>query len=311
MSPPPKKPAPVPHATDPYTDWYSDADPPPAPGPLPTGERALLRFHVPAEDTAVDLGYGSPTPGIRMSTKRHAHITAREPKTTISLGTPGGDGVTAGVSGLQVFSAGEKMENIDGPVRETYGDQKIETVHGAVWETYKKTKKEIVDGDLENEYHANKKETVAERLSVSSKTRTDEIDGNWRVHVTGDKHEQVDGDAKHYKTGNNWTVTDGTTNDVYIKEKAALVGGAYLNLYAGVNVATTIGAKLDVASGGSVSITSPLKVTRDRVAMSKASLKVENMDFKKEEVRNRIEGSSISLSKAEAFIKSAATHIIK
>ena len=140
-------------------------DRPPDVAPPMLGTDAVLQLYAPCDNTMLDLGAGKRS-GIRMVTQHHVHLTAREPLTTISLGAPGGLGVSdafgAGVSaeGLQIYTAGEKVEQVDGAVREIYGDQKIETVKGAVWETYQDTKKETVAKDLENDYRGNKTETT-------------------------------------------------------------------------------------------------------------------------------------------------------
>ena len=81
---------------DPYTNASGGAASfdatPPTPG-APTKDPNLVSLFVPSENTSLDYGSGDP-PGVRVATDNHVHFTARTPLTTISLGAPGGDGVT-------------------------------------------------------------------------------------------------------------------------------------------------------------------------------------------------------------------------
>jgi hypothetical protein len=275
----PKDPRVIP--IDPYVQALSGNvlkwEPPPAAAAPMSGENSVLRLHVPAEQTELDFGAGK-TPGIRMATDNHAHMTARHPLTTISLGAPGGDGIGDAAAGLQVFTDGQKFEHVKGAVRETYGDQKIETVEGAVWETYKDTKKEIVQKDIENEYHGNKKETIAQELHVSSKTRSDTIDGDWTTHVTGQRKEQIDGDRTWLNKGKWVNVTCGAYNDLHIGEKLTATFAANITLHVGATISASMafqqnfvgGNKHEVVLGTGVTMNQSLKVTVDNIKADKA-----------------------------------------
>ena len=109
---------------DPYTPMAGGSDAaqidgtPPAPAAPTTGPN-LMSVFVPSENTSLDYGSGDP-PGVRVATDNHVHLTARSPLTTLSLGSPGGDGVSVPVSGVQITSQGEKLEHIVQRVRVVY-----------------------------------------------------------------------------------------------------------------------------------------------------------------------------------------------
>jgi hypothetical protein len=259
-----------------------DDRPPDAAAPMP-GKDAVLQLYAPKDETMLDLGAGKRS-GIRMITNEHVHITARNPLTTISLGAPGGLGINdpsgAGLSaqGLQIYTEGEKVEQVDLAVREIYGDQKIETVKGAAWETYKDTKKEIVEKDLENDYRGNKKETIGQQLHVSSKTRSDTIDGDWTIHVTGARKEQIDGDRTWLNKGKWVNVTLGAYNDLHIGEKLTATLAANITLHVGATISASMafqqnfvgGNKHEVVLGTGVTMNQSLKVTVDNIRADKA-----------------------------------------
>ena len=91
---------------------------PPAPSAQTKGPNVINIF-VPSEHTSLDYGAGK-IPGVRVATDNHVHLTARTPLTTVSLGSPGGDGISVPVSGIQITSQGEKLEHIVQRVRVVY-----------------------------------------------------------------------------------------------------------------------------------------------------------------------------------------------
>jgi hypothetical protein len=291
-------------------------DLPPKVAPPMLGTDAVLQLYAPKDETMLDLGAGKRS-GIRMVTNKHVHLTARDPLTTISLGAPGGLGINDasgagdGASGLQVYSEGKKVEQIDGAVREIYGDQKIETVKGAVWETYEDTKKEIVIKDIENEYHGNKKETIAEQLHVSSKARIEKVDGDWHMHVTGHKHEKVDGDSSWTRDGQFGSITLGSITDACLGEKISLVAGQNASCCLGMNVGVSVVGKLDMVIGASVATTSNVKVSVDRMTVAKTTAKIEHTDYQYKNEPTKLTKSDLELISAQSRIHSAALLIIK
>jgi hypothetical protein len=290
-------------------------DAPPAPGEPTPGKDAVLQLYAPCDNTMLDLGAGK-IPGIRMITEHHVHLTARNPLTTISLGAPAGDGVSNGADpfapGLQVFTDGEKNEHVKKDVRLRYDERKIEIVKGEVSENYEVAKKETVGGYVENIYNDAKTETIAKELNVSSKTRTDKIDGDWNIAVTGHRSENIDGNTSHRKTGHFYTVTCGSVNDVTLMEKGAFVAGASLTVTAGLQCSAVLGGKIELVDRASLSVTTSMKVTRDHTVMAKAQLKVDNTTHQyKMGSTVDLNDTDLEIAKAKNKILSAGMTIIK
>jgi hypothetical protein len=183
----PNKPPPPSPLTDPkYASWYTDdtgVPPSPSPPAKNAGEHALMRLYVPAEDTLIDLGHGNTTPGIRMSTNHHAHITTADPRTTISLGAAGGDGIGDPAAGVQIYTAGEKRETIDGTTEEWYKASKTEHVYVGLVEDYACPKDEKVQGPW---------------TEACSESKEERIQGTWSQTCDSAKTETVAG--KHHLT---------------------------------------------------------------------------------------------------------------
>lgn len=237
--------------TDPYIQALGGNvlkwEPPPAAAAPMSGENSVLRLHVPAEQTELDFGAGK-TPGIRMATDNHVHMTARTPRTTISLGSPGGDGIGDAAMGLQVFTAGEKRETVDGStiewykgtktehvlvnLAENYDCPKTETVKGIWGETCHSAKTETVEGTVTQNFKAEHNLTVGKQAVHKFKGKTEVIDGVSFIHVTGKREEHFDSDHK-------W-VHGAAANDVYLGERVAM--------YVGLNSSITVGTKADYAA---------------------------------------------------------------
>jgi hypothetical protein len=296
--------------TDPYTDWFVDA-PPPTPGPLPAGDRSLLRFKVPAENTSVDLGYGSPTPGIRMSTDHHAHITTTEaPTTTISLGAPM-DG--SGAPGLLLQTMGEKTEIVEKDVVETYKAQKSEHVTGAWTETCDHEKTETVAGTVTETFGA-------EHTWDVSKKATHTFHDDVEVVVKGHRSENIAGNTSHFRMGKFYSVTVGPVNDATLAEKGAMVvglnaavnlGGA-LSFTSGLQAAMLIGRKVEYLNGPALSITTTVKLARDNVSSSVAVAKFDRCKLSARNVDGVITSDGkADLSKSTAKIVASEFCIFK
>ena len=220
------KPPPKSHVlADPYADWFTgkEADsPPPVPAPPGSGERTLMRFYVPSEHTELDFGHGNTTPGIRMATDRHAHITTRVPLTTISLGIPVGEDM-GDPPGLLIYTEGEKSETIEKAVVENYKDTKSETVHSFAEEKFLANKTEIISGrhtqNLFDEHHFGVKKDAAYNFDAN---KTERIVGDSTMDVMGHKKETIHGDRNWLNKGNWVAVTIGAYNDLFVGEKLSV-----------------------------------------------------------------------------------------
>lgn len=176
---------------DPYANTLGGDAPavsatPPTPG-APTKNPNLLSMFVPSENTSLDFGAGDPA-GIRMVTDHHAHLTARTPLTTVSLGAPGGDGVSDPAAGLQIMSAGEKLEHIAGRVRVFYDATEAAVV--ATGRVHSIT----AGGDLLHVASGDRTVNIdtgnhSTNVKLLTKLETDNYEAHARydVHVTGDR----------------------------------------------------------------------------------------------------------------------------
>jgi hypothetical protein len=179
---------------DPYTNASGGAASfdatPPTPG-APTKDPNLVSLFVPSENTSLDYGSGDP-PGVRVATDNHVHFTARTPLTTISLGSPGGDGIGVPSPGLQISSEGEKLEHIVQRVRVVY--DATEDVVIATGRTHLIAdggdSLEVAKGDRTVNIDTGNHTT---NVKLLTKLETDNYEAHARydVHLTGDRKIQV------------------------------------------------------------------------------------------------------------------------
>lgn len=285
-------------------------EPPPAPA-APTNDPNLMRLYVPSENTELDFGAGK-TPGIRMATDRHVHLTARTPATTISLGSPV-VGVT-GSAGYNLKTEGGKWEDVKGPVSEWYHAGKLEIVKGPLREIYEGTKLEIVELGVEETYKNTKKETV--RFAVTedyqnahfynvgdiakytfARDKDEHIAGNWVVDVAGRKLETIQGDHRVKVTGDWASVKAGISNEVFIGAKTSTNVLLYMASNLGGYSTRTIGVKQEIVAG---------------VSYGKSIMKKETTHISKKDVTVEVtDTETASLSKCKSKIEQAALYIIK
>lgn len=159
---------------------------PPTPA-APTEDPNLLTMYVPSERTTLELGAGK-TPGIRMATDHHAHVTARAPLTTISLGAPGGEGISDPALGLHVTTEGEKLEHVVGRVRVMHDDTQEVTVAKGRSHTVTTggDSLHVADGDRTVSVDTGNHTT---NVKLLTKLETDNYEAHARydVHVAGDR----------------------------------------------------------------------------------------------------------------------------
>ena len=220
-------------------------DLPPDPAAPMLGADAVLQLYAPKDDTMLDLGAGKRS-GIRMVTDAHVHLTARSPRTTISLGAPGGDGINDAALGLQIYTEAEKRETIDGPTEEWYKNKKTEFVKGVWTERCEASKTEHVIGRWDQTCNDEKTETIAKAVTQSygathkltvekeashafkggkvehvtggdmvtevSQNKRETIHGDWIVHVDGARHFEIDSDHVHTNNGDYVTSNKGSTS---------------------------------------------------------------------------------------------------
>jgi hypothetical protein len=255
---------------------WNDLPPDPA-EPMP-GKDAVLQLYAPCDNTMLDLGAGK-TPGIRMATENHVHLTARTPRTTISLGAPGGDGIGDPAKGLQIFTEGEKRETVNKAVVEIYNDKKSESVRSTTEEKYLADKTEIISGlhtqKLFDEHHFGVKKDAVYNFDANKSER---IVGDWTVDVMGKKHETIHGDRSWLNKGKWVNVTFGAYNDLHIGEKMTATLAANFTLHMGVSISASMafqqnfvgGNKHEVVLGTGVTMNQSLKVTVDNIKADKA-----------------------------------------
>lgn len=219
-------------------------DLPPDPAAPMLGADAVLQLYAPKDNTMLDLGAGKRS-GIRMVTDAHVHLTARGPRTTISLGAPGGDGIGDPALGLQIYTAAEKRETIDGATEEWYKDKKTEFVKGQWTARCEASKTEHIVGRWDQTCDDEKTETIAKAVTQSygathkltvekaathafnggkvehvtgdmvtevTQTKRETIHGDWIVHVDGARHFEIDSDHVHTNNGDYVTTNNGNTS---------------------------------------------------------------------------------------------------
>ena len=274
---------------DPFNGWVHAVA---TPSPQPIASKVtpnLLQIHVPSESTYLDMGAGA-TPGIRMTTDNHVHLTARSPLTSISFGKVGGEVEEPGGDGLNISTAGAKHEMVTGKVIEHYKNDKDEHVEQNLTEHYDGTKLEVVGKDAREEFHAKKTEVITGAVDQSysdthhwvvgkastwefngSQTYTlakgmdltQTVGGNSVFHVKGTHKQTVEGDETLWNKAKTFKGQYGFMNEVFMGERFAL------------NVLT----KLEV-NAALVHTTTAIRMNADLVQNSTSTLKKEQNGIK-------------------------------
>jgi hypothetical protein len=281
-------------------------DRPPAVAAPSQGGATLMHLYVPSERTEIDYGAGA-VPGIRMATDPHVHLTARKTLSTISLGNPGGEGISSGdLPGISIFTAGAKSETIEQCVKEYYKNAKSELIKGLHTQTLLDEHYFDVSRNATYKYGANRFEHTV---------------GNKKETIDGESHVEVKGNAKWTYKGPKFTHTWGFSHDIYGGEKLTVFGGLSTAINVGATIAvnlaaastTNIGARLDTSLAyqqsfvlgnkletvwrNSISITKSAKVSVDNYSISKAKFtyKDSGQTLKKARLRiHKIDGADIS-----------------
>jgi hypothetical protein len=297
MSHPPPKPGPL---TNPYASWYQNDDgvpPSPAPPLKNAGERALMRLYVPAENTLIDLGHGNTTPGIRMSTDHHAHITTADPRTTISLGAPGGDGIGDAAAGLQIFTHGEKRETIDGATKESYNSTKTEFVRGAWTARCEDDKTEYVKGVWNQSCDNAKTETVAGTVTQNFNSEHNLTVGKQAVHTYwSGREERVAGELKTHVEKNRNEVVMGDWI-VYVKGRRQFkVESDHIQTNHGIRQTENFGLTTTMNAGAAITINRGVTMTSNEV------LKHEQSIYKTDVVTMRTQAIGVEIKSISSIL---------
>ena len=221
------------------------------------------------------------------------HLTARDTLTTISIGDPGGAGISKDdPSGISIFTEASKRETVELGVEENYKYEKSEVVGASNTHNIFGTHTFGVVKDATYHYEANK----AERIVGSTNTevmhdRTETIHGHSTVTM-GAKTEHVLGDKKWLNKGNWYNVTYGMSHDLFFGEKTAInvgmmntvnigavssanvVGVFPANL--GYQRAIVAGSKQEVVFQTGIAMNRGTKVTIDSVRVDRADLIYKN-----------------------------------
>jgi hypothetical protein len=255
---------------------------------------SVLQLYIPAETTVLDFGAGN-TPGIRMATDHHAHLTARTPLTIVSLGAPNILPVSA-LEGLGIYTAGHKHESIEltteevyqGSAKLIYYDTKDETVTLPWTEGCRNSKTEIVDGTMAQtfksehnltvgkasvyNYGGPKKESITGDFTrVTDGQRNDTITKDWTINVTGKKNETIGNTVSH--------LYGLTKHDTYVGAQWAFNLGTKFTLDGSMAYSRTMGVSM--AQNNSIAISQNF-VTKSSTKLDLAdkTLSMEEMDAK-------------------------------
>jgi hypothetical protein len=248
-------------ASDPYATVHAPLiEPVPKPGEPGDGSTTSLTIHVPAEGTTVDLGAG-PTPGIRMETAHHVHMTAGDPKTTISLGAQGGD--ASECAGISMYTLGEekiyvalaKEEHIVGHVETTYDAGEKKEITG-------KLEKHVSGGIAEYKYD--------QKLGIESGPREEKVHGDWEAKIDGtvdwkagakmefhafsDHIFNIEGMAHKQVVGLSTEVLIGGENTQIIGQKTEILVGGEMKTVIGPTVDICLAHVFKAEAGGETEI---------------------------------------------------------
>jgi hypothetical protein len=309
-------------AVDPYADYISIATvPSPTPAQPTTGADHAVTIHVPFDETQIQLGAptdnaitGGSHPGIRMTTAKHVHLTAMDPKTTISLGEAGGELGGDEVEGLSVHSDGEMKEHILKDVTINY-DMKIDQhVIGAAEYKYDNTFTEEVKLAALYEYKDTFTTKVAKdaqyihesTLEVKTKLdRTETVEGNWLATVGKDCKWKIEGELKWDVKGNAEIKGYADSSVWWQGSKYEKTYGATLGMFFGNKNEVTVGLMSDTKVGGILETTIAYKVTlNEAVDCWKGPIEDKHKDLKKEVTKLKSEAGKLAKKEYDLVKKS-------
>ena len=299
----------------------------PTPGTPTVGDQAVLTLFAPCDLTTVQMGASSQGPeagtvaisGFRVSTAIHAHVTAQDPLTTISLGSVGGQGMAGETPGLGVYTAGDWTGFVEGMWKITcekkewheIHDDKNETLHansnettiGNMTEVTIGDKYEFVQGTTHGTHIGDAFETQfgsSTELTFGNKTET--IIGNTVENQTGNKTETMLGDST--------ATVQGSTNETYTGTKVEMNKGGFHETTLGLTSELKVGAIIDTQVGGIAETTVAGKLeighaftkTLDPIEAREAALEKKKVALEKEEV-------AAKKSEIEALISEGKIHL--
>jgi hypothetical protein len=204
---------------DPYVAVTPAGKTPPAPAP-PSTEPHLLTIRVPRPESSIlEMGAGG-TPGIRLESGTHVHLSARAPLSTISLGSPAAG--TAG-SGIGMVTDGELNTTITQKADEHFKNTRLvtvdldaewkcmqkltETVHGDAKREHMLTRTQIVHGDSLDTLLAKQTTNITGDHIVTSKTKDETVTGTYNLS-SGVRTEHVHGKLTVDMHNNDFEVKD-------------------------------------------------------------------------------------------------------
>ena len=269
---------------------FDDSPPPVAPALV--GSPSLLQLYVPSEDTQLDYGAGA-LPGIRMATDHHVHLTSRDTLTTISLGDPGGSGISKDdPPGISIFTAGAKRETVELGVEENYKYAKVEVVGASNTQNIFGTHTFGVVKNATYNYEANKTERIVGSASTEVMLNRNETIHGHSVVTMGSREEHVFGEKKWLNKGNVYNFTYGFSHDLFAGEKTSVNLGIMNTLNVGAissaNVvgvfsanlgyqrAFVAGSKQEVVAQTGIAINNGTKVTKDNMRVDSAQIIYKN-----------------------------------
>ncbi len=275
------------------------------------GNDSLLQIYVPAEHTTIDYGAGK-IKGIRMASDHHAHMTAVDPLTTISLGIAAGQGVTGG-DGLNVFTAGAKTGSIARETSETYHGTKTASVTGAWKESCDATKTEHVTGSWNQACDSDLTTKCKTYLLTTETTAKYVYGGDVTVEIGQNHKRTINGTAEsHYIKpsfdifyGLKNTLFGGLDTSVNVGNKSSIFVGLTESASLSGTVSMAAGLSLNTKGGGELNLNASYSVTRSLYADSKTLLKHDETGA----LVDTVEGPSIR--KEAIGIVSAITKIFK
>jgi len=313
-------------AVDPYADYISIATvPSPTPADPTTGADHAVTIHVPFDETQIQLGAptdnaitGGAHPGIRMTTAKHVHLTAMEPKTTISLGEAGGELGGDEVEGLSVHSDGEMKEHILKDVTINY-DMKIdEHVIGAAEYKYDNKLTQEVKLAAVYEYKDTFKSSVTNdaqyihesTLEVSSKDRTEKVEGKWIAKIADDCLWKIEGELK-WDVKKNAEIKGYADSSVWWQgSKAEKTFGATLGLFVGNKNEVTVGIMTDTKVGGILETTIARKIVlNEAVEICKKPIEDKKDELKKEVTKLKSEAGKLVKKEYDLVKKSVKAYM--
>ena len=292
----------------------------------PTDNKAnLLALFVPGENSMIVMGVASghsgpaiSDPGIRIVTNTHAHITAETPLTTISLGVSGGELGGDGVEGLSIHSAAEKKEHIVKDVTVTY-DQKLDhTVTNKAEYKYGNTLTQEVKLAAVYEYKNTFKSTVTNdakyihesTLEVSSKDRTETVEGQWKATVAKDCKWGIEGALLWDVKGNAEIKGYADSSAWWQGSKAEKTYGATIGLFVGTKNEITVGIMTDTKVGGILETTVGGKIVLCEAAeIWKKPIEEKTAELKKEATKLKSEAGKLFKKEYDLVSASVKTHM--